>query len=122
MSHRRITEIIPVELLCDARGIDGIGITEPLDLEALAWSCGFDTEETYILAAPAAEPDARFAKDRAAVVTAAILQMVRGELTAWQHREHVDMAGLRNSITSLLRDEFNDVARKILNEIRLDDE
>ena len=35
-------------------------ITEPHDLEALAWSCGIDTEETYILAAPAAEPGARF--------------------------------------------------------------
>jgi hypothetical protein len=32
------------------------------------------------------------------------------------------VAGVRNSIASLLRDEFGDTARTILNEIRLDDE
>ena len=52
MSDRRITQTMPVELLRDARGIYGIGITEPHDLEALAWSCGIDTEETYILRPP----------------------------------------------------------------------
>ena len=45
MSDRRITQNMPVELLRDARGIYGIGITEPHDLEALAWSCGIDTEK-----------------------------------------------------------------------------
>ena len=52
MSDRRITQTMPVELLRDARGIYGIGITEPHDLEALAWSCGIDTEKTYILRPP----------------------------------------------------------------------
>ena len=52
MSDRRITQNMPVELLRDARGIYGIGITESHDLEALAWSCGIDTEETYILRPP----------------------------------------------------------------------
>ena len=47
-----ITQTMPVELLRDARGIYGIGITEPHDLEALAWSCGIDTEETFILRPP----------------------------------------------------------------------
>jgi hypothetical protein len=41
--------------------------TESHDLEALAWACGIGPEEASILAAPAAEPGARFAKDRAAV-------------------------------------------------------
>jgi len=52
MSDRRITQTMPVELLRDASGIYGIGITEPHDLEALAWSCGIDTEKTYILRPP----------------------------------------------------------------------
>ena len=52
MSDRRITQNMPVELLRDARGIYGIGITESHDLEALAWSCGIDTEETHILRPP----------------------------------------------------------------------
>jgi PcfJ-like protein len=50
MSDRCITQNMPVELLRDARGIYGIGITESHDLEALAWSCGI--EETYILRPP----------------------------------------------------------------------
>jgi hypothetical protein len=51
MSERRITQTMPVELLRDARGIYGIGITEPHDLEALAWSCGIE-EETYFRCSP----------------------------------------------------------------------
>jgi hypothetical protein len=52
MSDRRITQNMPVELLRDARGIYGIGVTEPHDLEALAWSCGIGTEETRMLRPP----------------------------------------------------------------------
>jgi hypothetical protein len=52
MSDRRITQTMPVELLRDARGIYGIGITEAHDLEALAWSCGIDTKGTYIVRPP----------------------------------------------------------------------
>jgi hypothetical protein len=73
-------------------------------------------------AAPTAEPGARFAKDRAAVVTRAILQIVRGALIVWVHRERTDMAGAHDAIESLLRDEFNDVALTTCNEIRLDDD
>ena len=73
-------------------------------------------------AAPTAEPGARFAKDRAAVVAPAILQIVRGVLTAWLHGERADMAGARAEIEALLRDEFGDTARTTLNEIRLDDD
>ena len=47
MSDCRITQNMPVELLRDERGIYGIGIAEPHDLEALAWSCGIDTENFY---------------------------------------------------------------------------
>lgn len=73
-------------------------------------------------AAPAADHGARFAQDRAAVVTTAILQIVRGVLAAWLHGEHADMAGARTAIEALLRDEFGDTASTTLNEIRLDDE
>ena len=73
-------------------------------------------------AAPTAEPGARFAKDRAAVVTRAIMQIVRGALIAWVHRERADMAGAHDAIESLLRDEFNGVALTTLNEIRLEDD
>jgi hypothetical protein len=52
MSDRRIIHTMPVELLRDKRGIYGIGITEPHDLEALAWSCGIDTEESILRPPP----------------------------------------------------------------------
>ena len=48
MNDRRITQTMPVELLRDARGIYGIGITEPHDLKTLAWSCGICRNETDI--------------------------------------------------------------------------
>ena len=121
MSDRRITQNMPVELLRDARGIYGIGITEPHDLEALAWACGVGPKEASILAAPAAEPGARFAKDRAAVVSRKIEQIIRDALIAWVHRERADVTGAQDAIESLLRDEFNDVARTTLNEIRRED-
>ena len=72
-------------------------------------------------AAPAAECGARFAQDRAAVVTTAILQVVRGVFTAWLHGEPADMAGARDAIASLLRDELDAHTHATLNEMRLDD-
>ena len=108
MSDRCITETMPVELLRDARDIYGIGVTEPLDLEALAWSCGIDT---YIRAVPAAERGAGFAQDRAAVVTRRIEQIFRNVLIAWVHRERADITGAHDAIESLLRDEFSDSRR-----------
>ena len=97
-------------------------VTEPHDLEALAWSCGIGPEEASILAAPPAEHGARIAKDRAAVVCRAIWQIYRGALIAWVHRERADMAGALEASESLLRDEFDAHARATLNEIRLNDE
>jgi hypothetical protein len=37
---------VPVELLSDQRGVYGIGVSELFDLEALAWACGIEPEET----------------------------------------------------------------------------
>jgi hypothetical protein len=37
-----MTENKPVELLRDRRGIYGIGVSDPYDIEALAWACGAD--------------------------------------------------------------------------------
>src|SRR5262245_18014056 len=37
----------PVELLRDRRGIYGIGVSDPYDIEALAWACGVDPRDTY---------------------------------------------------------------------------
>ena len=112
------TETMPVELLRDAREIYGI---EPHDLEALAWACGVDPEEASILAAPTAELGARFAKDRAAVVSRKIEQMVHDALIDWVRGKRADIAGVHDAIELLLRDEFNDVALTTLNEIRRED-
>jgi hypothetical protein len=59
--------------------------------------------------------------DRAAVTTTAILQTVRKGLLAWLDGKHPDMAGTRAEIQTLLRDEFADVARETLNQIRRED-
>ena len=37
----------PVELLRDRRGIYGIGVSDPYDIEALAWACGAGPRDTY---------------------------------------------------------------------------
>jgi hypothetical protein len=42
----RMTEGEPVELLRDRRGIYGIGVSDPYDIEALAWACGVDPRYT----------------------------------------------------------------------------
>src|SRR5262249_25822465 len=42
-----MTEGKPVELLRDRRGIYGIGVSDAYDIEALAWACGADPEDTY---------------------------------------------------------------------------
>ena len=51
-------------------------------------------------------------RDFAAVVTAAVVQIVREGLLAWLHRDASDMAGVRAAIEALLRAEFDDVARR----------
>ena len=55
-------------------------------------------------------------RDRAAVVTTAVLQVIR----VWRHRENAGEAA-RSEIETLLRDEFADVARATLHEIRQGD-
>jgi hypothetical protein len=41
-----MTENKPVQLLCDRRGIYGIGVSDQYDIEALAWACGVDPRYT----------------------------------------------------------------------------
>jgi hypothetical protein len=55
------------------------------------------------------------AKDRAAVVTTAILQIVKMSMRALLHG---DAGALRDEIEATLRNEFADIARTTLNEIR----
>ena len=42
-----MTEDKPVELLRDRRGIYGIGVSDAYDIEAVAWACGVDPEDTW---------------------------------------------------------------------------
>jgi hypothetical protein len=67
-------------------------------------------------------PSQPCAQDRAAVVTTAILRVVRDALSNWFDHGHADMAGARAAIYGILRDEFADIARTTLNEIRREDE
>jgi hypothetical protein len=56
-------------------------------------------------AVAAADHGARFAQDRAAVVTRAILQIVRGALVAWLRGERADMAGARATLNEIRRED-----------------
>ena len=58
-------------------------------------------------------------RDRAAVVATAVLQELRSVLRCCGH---ADFAGARAAIEALLRDEFADVARTTLSEIRCEDD
>jgi hypothetical protein len=60
--------------------------------------------------------------DRAAVVTTAIVQIVRGAMLAWLDGKTTKVVGARAAIEALLRDEFADIARTTFNEIRPPDE
>jgi hypothetical protein len=57
-------------------------------------------------------------RDRAAVATTAILQIVRKALLAWLNGGQCNMASTRAEIQALLRDEF---ARETRNQIRRED-
>lgn len=59
--------------------------------------------------------------DRAAVVTTAILQIVRRALLARIDGDDADLTATRGEIETLLRDEFSGVARTAANEIRRED-
>jgi hypothetical protein len=71
---------------------------------------------------PAPVRESGFARDRAAIVTGAILQIARQALLRWLYRDGTNMAGARGEIEAILRDEFSDIARETRNEIRRDDE
>jgi hypothetical protein len=59
--------------------------------------------------------------DRAAVVTTAVLQIIRKALLAWLDGGQRNVANTRAEIQILLCDEFSDVARETRNEIRRED-
>jgi hypothetical protein len=60
-------------------------------------------------------------RNRAAIVTTAILQTVRKGLLSWLDGDRPDTASIRIKIQTLLRDAFTDVARDTLNQIRRED-
>jgi hypothetical protein len=101
----------PVELLRDARGVYGIGVSDLFDLEAVAWSCGiepadirphtFERPHTLIL-----RPD-RFSEPLPPYGSRAVLQKITGgfrrgpfmrtheeQLRQFIHHEALDRAGL----------------------------
>jgi hypothetical protein len=61
-------------------------------------------------------------RDRAAAVTAAILQITGDALRARLNGELTAAARVRIQVADLLRDEFADVAQQAASEIRLQDE
>jgi hypothetical protein len=60
-------------------------------------------------------------QDRAAAVTTAVLAIIRHALIDWLDRGNADFASARGAVEQLLRDEFSDIARTTLNEIRRED-
>ncbi len=51
--------------------------------------------------------------DRAAILTTAVLQIVKAALLDWLYRGDVDLAAPRAEIEALLRDEIADIERQI---------
>ena len=62
------------------------------------------------------------AHERAAVVATAVLQIFEAWLRAMLRSEPSEAGALRSEIAAKLRDEFDDVMRTTLNEIRPPDE
>lgn len=60
---------------------------------------------------------AAIGRDRAVVVTTAILQVVRETLIAWLRHDHADTAAMRADIEEILRDEFADAERHAVSDI-----
>jgi hypothetical protein len=71
--------------------------------------------------APETATGGTFARDRAAVATTAIIQIVGTALVEWFNRDQPDLAAARAEIETILRDEFFDIARQVRDEIRLAD-
>jgi hypothetical protein len=61
------------------------------------------------------------ARDRAAVATTAIMQIVTAALRRWSDGDLTALASVRAEIATTLRDEFADVERQILNDTRIND-
>jgi hypothetical protein len=61
------------------------------------------------------------ARDRAAVVTTAIIQIVASALRRWNAGDLAALASVRAEIAATLREEFADVEQQILNDTRSDD-
>jgi hypothetical protein len=57
-------------------------------------------------------------RDRAAVVTSAVLQTIQEALVAWFHGDHVDLAATRAEVEEMLRDEFADAERQAASDTR----
>jgi len=57
--------------------------------------------------------------DRAGVVTANVLLVVRKALLAWLNGDDLDFTFVRAEIAAILRDEFHDATRQAITEIRL---
>ena len=59
-------------------------------------------------------------QDRAAAATTTVLAIISDALLAWLHRKPVTLEDARAHVESFLRDEFSDVAKQTMNEIRVD--
>jgi hypothetical protein len=63
-----------------------------------------------------------FSRDRAGATTAEILGIFRRAVLSWLNNgDAADLAVARAAIEATLRDEFADIEREILNEIRRED-
>ena len=61
-------------------------------------------------------------RDRAGIVATTVLGIVRRALLGWFDRYPTNLAATHAEIETLLREEFADVARQTLTEIRREDE
>ena len=61
------------------------------------------------------------ARDRAAAVTTAVIQVLRGAQVAWFDGQDVGIAAVRSEIERTLRNEFEEIARQTRDEITLAD-
>ncbi|MGB8896962.1 MAG: hypothetical protein WCD13_22030 [Pseudolabrys sp.] len=64
-----------------------------------------------------------YSQDRAGVVSRAVLQIVTRELRAWADGEpDADIAAVCPEIESILRNEFQEIARQVRDEIAVTDD
>ena len=61
------------------------------------------------------------ARDRAAVVTVGIIQILAAALRRWNAGDLAALASVRAEIAAMLRDEFSDVARQTMTDTWIDD-